>query len=166
MPEITNRTVIEGENINMSEEDEETVHTSRSRSNQGTDISIHDYFEKICFERSQRVSLRLKSIEDMLKLRFEMQDKAAALANKNLETRLDRLNELRNEVTQDRSRFITDEKYNVQHKVLEDKLELQEKALDTRITKLEMWQNKMYGVALGIGLVGGISGGFITKIFN
>lgn len=136
-------------------DEEETIHTSRLKSNSTQEISMHQYFDKICSERSQRVSLRLKSIEDMLKLRFEMQDKATELANKNLEARLDRLNELRSEVTQDRAKFITEEKYQVRHEVLE-----------TRITKLEMWQSKMYGVAIGIALVGGISGGLITKMFS
>lgn len=136
-------------------EEEETIHTSRLKSNSTSEISIQQYFDKVCNERSQRVSLRLKSIEDMLKLRFEMQDKATELANKNLEARLDRLNELRSEVIQDRSKFITTDKYDTQRAVLDD-----------RITKLEMWQSKMYGVAIGIGLVGGISGGLITKIFT
>lgn len=140
----------------MSEDDdEETVHTSKLKLGTGQEIPMHQYFDKICSERSQRVSLRLKSIEDMLKLRFEMQDKATELANKNLEARLDRLNELRSEVTQDRSKFITVDKYDTQRAVLDD-----------RITKLEMWQSKMYGVGLGIGLVGGISGGLIAKIFT
>ena len=151
MSEITTK---EGENINMSE-DKEEGRFSRSTSKSNSEIPMHDYFERICEERSQRVGVRLKSIEEMLKLRFEMQDKATLLANKNLEIRLDKLNELRAEVIQDRSRFVTIDKYDTQHE-----------ALESRITKLEMWQSKMYGIAIGIAIVAGVSGGLITEAFK
>lgn len=34
---------------------------------------------------------------------------------------------------------------------------------DTRIRDLELWQSKVYGMALGISIVGGLAGGAVAK---
>lgn len=125
-----------------------------------TGISVYKYFEKILENNNNITDLRFKAFQDLLKQRFELQDKAQTLANKNMEMRLEKLNELRTEVLQDRASFVTQDRCQTKH----ESLDKQQETLETRVKNLEMWQSKMYGIAMGIGLVAGIAGGIIAKI--
>jgi hypothetical protein len=118
-------------------------------------ISMLKYFEDKCDERTQNVNDRFKAIEELFGQRFEMQDRALELSTKSLEDKMELLNNLRNEVLTDRARFITVDRADADHELV-----------DNRIKQLEMWQSKMYGIAMGIALVAGISGGLVTKIFG
>jgi hypothetical protein len=118
-------------------------------------ITTREYLEKICSERSKRVVQRLEGMEELYAQRFEMQDNALKLATEALEIRLEKLNELRAEVLQDRARYITIDNYEARHI-----------PVDARIKSLELWQSKVLGAALGIALVGGVSGSIVTKLFG
>jgi hypothetical protein len=118
-------------------------------------VTTREYLERICAERSKRVVDRITGAEELYSQRFEMQDNALKLATKTLELRLEKLNELRAEVLQDRARYITLDAYDARHAPIE-----------ARIKAIELWNSKVYGAALGIALVGGISGSIVTKIFG
>jgi len=116
-------------------------------------VSVIDYFERITEDNHKLINSRLDHIEKIMDQRFELRDHALSIANKNMELRLDKLNELRNEVVQDRSRYMTTERFEMQHKTIED-----------RLTKLEMWQSKIIGISIGIGLIAGLAGVIIAKL--
>ncbi len=100
-------------------------------------------------------NIKLESSEKLIEQKLELQNRAVNMSSKNMEVRLDKLNELRNEVVEDRSRYITLDRY-----------ELQNQLLNNQIKNLELGQAKIYWVAIGISIGGGISGGIITKLIG
>jgi hypothetical protein len=118
-------------------------------------VTTREYLERICTERSKRVAERFNSMEELYAQRFEMQDNALLLATKDLEARLDKLNALRAEVLQDRSRYITLESYEARHSPVE-----------ARIKALELWQSKILGAGLAVAIVGGVSGSLVAKLLG
>jgi septum formation topological specificity factor MinE len=119
------------------------------------DIPLCKYFETLIKSNNNLTDIRFNSLEEILNQRFEMQSQALLLQNKNFEDRLNKLNELRQEVVEDRSKYVTYDRYDIQHKMLEDRIKL-----------LEMWQSRMYGIAIGMAIIGGISGGLLTELFK
>jgi len=108
---------------------------------------------------------------------LDEREKAVQVAYRNMELRLDKLNELRAEVQQDRGQFIRldvfDEKHNQLRRSmseLEDKLELQiataVNANAARIGNLESWRLKATGVALVMIPLAGLIGAAIMKAFG
>lgn len=95
---------------------------------------------------------RINSLGQIIDQKFEMQDKALTLSRTTMELRLEKLNELRTEVLEDRSRYVTVESYEVHYEIM-----------DQRIKRLEMWQSRVYGIAAGAAIVGGIIGGLLDK---
>jgi DNA repair exonuclease SbcCD ATPase subunit len=70
------------------------------RDAEGNHVSLRDYIDRIFEEKQKAVELGFKSQQDAL-----------SLASRTLEQRLEKLNELRQEVTSDRGRYVTREKY-------------------------------------------------------
>ena len=103
-------------------------------------ISLRDYIERIFDER-----------EKALDLAFRSQQEALALASRTLELRLEKLNELRQEVTQDRGNYLTKLEYDTKQGTLLD-----------RLGRLENFNARVLGfgsaLAAFAGLVGGIVG--------
>ncbi|HEV8573107.1 MAG TPA: hypothetical protein VGR43_00215 [Dehalococcoidia bacterium] len=81
-------------------------------------VTLRDYVERI-FDEKQKA----------LELAFKAQQEALALASRTLELRLEKLNELRQEVTQDRSNYITRIQYEAEVGALEKKINQAEGAL-------------------------------------
>lgn len=109
--------------------------------------------QSVCYERGKRVFELIQKNKELTDQKFIMQDKALELANINMGMRLDKLNELRKEVTEDRSKFVTDERFSIQLKTIED-----------RIKSLELWQAKIYGMAALSSVIGGIVGAIVSLI--
>lgn len=116
-------------------------------------VSVGKHLERVFEDNNRLMNNRIDNLEKLMNQRFEMREDALGLANKNMEMRLDKLNELRNEVVTDRSRYVVNER-----------CEMKEESSDSRISRLERWQSQMYGIAIGIGIVAGVSGGVITKL--
>lgn len=125
-----------------------------------TGISIYKYFEKVLEDNNDITDIRFKAFQDLLKQRFELQDRAQTLANKNMEMRLEKLNELRSEVLQDRANYVTQDRCLTKHESSNKQYE----TIEDRVKRLELWQSKVYGAATVIGLIAGIVGGIISKI--
>lgn len=90
-----------------------------------------------------------------LQAAFVAQQSALNLATRNLELRLEKLNELRQEVTQDRANYIT-----------RDKAEADSDAFGQRLSALENWRSRATGAAVILGLFAGAIGAALMKVFG
>lgn len=96
----------------------------------------------------------MKEIEYFKELnehRFQAEKMARELASKNIDARLEKLNELRSQVIEDRALYLT-----------KDKNEMQMVGVDSRLKVLEMSQSRMYGIIAGASIVTGIVTALIT----
>lgn len=71
----------------------------------GTHVPLRDFVERIFIER-----------QAALELAFKAQQEALSIATRNLDARLEKLNELRQEVTQDRGNYVTRDKHDADMK--------------------------------------------------
>lgn len=107
----------------------------------GNTVTLREYIEAIMSERDRALTAA-----------FTAQQAALNLATKNLELRLEKLNELRDEVTQDRQNYQT-----------RDKAESVESSLDSRLTALEGFRGKALGFGALVSLLSAIGGALIVK---
>ena len=96
-------------------------------------ITLREFIERIISEREKQTDLR-----------FE-----------NFEHRLVKLNELREEVMKDRSMYVTQEKYDVQHKALGEKLD-----------DMASFRNKAIGASIILGILAGEIGGIVGHLLR
>jgi hypothetical protein len=80
---------------------------------------------------------------------------ARRLAGINIDSKLEKLNELRQEVTQDRGLYVTR---------AEQKAE--QEAINRRLSALESWQSKLMGIGIVLAVVAGLIGAAIARLFN
>jgi len=103
----------------------------------------------------QYVDTNFELRDRALKIQHDASEQALQLATKTLEARLDKLNELRAEVTSDRSNFITRMEFDAESK---------------RIDSLEKWQAKMIGIgvitAAVLTIVAGLIGAAVAKLLS
>ena len=107
----------------------------------GNTVTLREYIEAIMSERDRALTAA-----------FNSQQAALNLATKNLELRLEKLNELRQEVTQDRANYQT-----------RDKAEITEEAIIQRIGALESFRGKALGFGALVSLLSAIGGALIVK---
>jgi len=107
-------------------------------------VELREYIERVFDEK-----------EKALQLAFRAQQEALALASRTLELRLEKLNELRQEVTQDRGNYVT-----------KDKFDSSWEARDTRIKILEDWRSQAIGFGAALALIAGIAGGFAARLIH
>lgn len=99
----------------------------------GNSVPLKDYIEAIIGER----------------------DKAAEAVHRRLEQRIDAMNKVRDEVAADRARFLTRDKYDTEHGILED-----------RTTSLEAWRGKALGFGALLALVAAAMGALIEAVVS
>jgi hypothetical protein len=109
--------------------------------NNGNTVTLREYIEAIMSERDRALTAA-----------FNSQQAALNLATKNLELRLEKLNELRQEVTQDRANYQT-----------RDKAEITEESMVQRISALESFRGKALGFGALVSLLSAIGGALIIK---
>jgi len=107
----------------------------------GNTVTLREYIEAIMSERDRALTAA-----------FTAQQAALNLATKNLELRLEKLNELRQEVTQDRANYQT-----------RDKAEVTEESLSGRLTSLESFRGKALGFGALVSLLSAVGGALIVK---
>jgi hypothetical protein len=100
----------------------------------GQFVSLRDYIERIFDERQKALDIAFKASEQAL-----------ALASRSLEQRLERLNELRAEVTEDRAEYVKRDVY------------------ETRIGQLEKFQSRLIGVGAILVIIVPILTALIVK---
>jgi hypothetical protein len=88
-----------------------------------------------------------------LQAAFKAQQDALNLATRNLELRLEKLNELRQEVTQDRANYIT-----------RDRAEAESDAFSARLGQLEAFRGKALGFGALVALLSGAVGAVIARL--
>lgn len=103
------------------------------REDNGTTVSLREYIEAIIAER----------------------DKAVQAAYRSMELRLDKLNELRSEVQQDRTEFLRIDVYDTKHE-----------ALSKQLDDLASWRLKATGVFLVLVPLSGVIGAAIMKVLG
>jgi len=86
---------------------------------------------------------------------IEERDKAVQLAYRNMEGRLDRLNALRAEVTEDRAKFLTRDRYDGEHGLLEN-----------RVTVLESFRGKALGFGALLAVVSAALGALVQSVVS
>jgi hypothetical protein len=114
---------------------------SQVHDNNGNTVTLREYIEAIMSERDRALTAA-----------FTAQQAALNLATKNLELRLEKLNELRDEVTQDRQNYQT-----------RDKAETVEDGLNLRLTSLEGFRGKALGFGALVSLLSAVGGALIVK---
>lgn len=72
----------------------------------------------------QHLEQRINALETRLQERADAQDKAISKAESQMEKRLDALNELRGVVSDQASKFLTKETYEVAHEALDGKVDI------------------------------------------
>jgi hypothetical protein len=107
----------------------------------GNTVTLREYIEAIMSERDRALTAA-----------FTAQQAALNLATKNLELRLEKLNELRDEVTQDRQNYQT-----------RDKAETVEDGLNNRLSSLESFRGKALGFGALVSLLSAVGGALIVK---
>lgn len=106
-----------------------------------TEVSLREYIERIIDERSKAHDQR-------------HYDEAQAIdqARAAVDLRLEKLNELRSEVLQDRGQFVRRDVYD------NDK-----KGRDLRLQRLESWQARASGAAVILTLIAGLIGAAVMR---
>ncbi len=84
-----------------------------------------------------------------------LEDKALSLAKENLDLRLQHLNDLRLQVVQDRSVYVSNEKFDANRD-----------GVNVRIAALETWKSKAALVFAGVAAVAGAVGAGVVKAFG
>ena len=107
----------------------------------GNTVTLREYIEAIMSERDRALTAA-----------FTAQQSALNLATRNLELRLEKLNELREEVTRDRSNFITRDRYDDAHEALENK-----------VAVLESFKGKALGFGALVSLLSAVGGALVVK---
>lgn len=108
---------------------------------------------------------------------LEEREKAVALAYQAMNQRIERLNELRDEVQKDRGQFLRMDVYDEKHEALEKSVHELERTLTAtlgensrrlhqRIDALESWRLKAVGVFLVLVPLSGLIGAAIMRAFT
>jgi len=106
-------------------------------------VTLKEYIERIFSERAAA-----------LELAFKAQQEALLIATRNLDSRLEKLNELRQEVTQDRGNYVTRDKYDAEVGALEKKLDQATGALNVaRFLGAGGLAAALYAVAAQAGVI-------------
>jgi len=102
----------------------------------------------------------LEALKELMEAKFASveavlaeRDKALLTALTDLNRRLDELNRLREEVNEDRGLYLTKEKYDGEHGVLEE-----------RVNSLETWRGKAALVMGGVAILSGLIGAAIMRL--
>jgi SMC interacting uncharacterized protein involved in chromosome segregation len=112
------------------------------RDENGNSVPLRQYVERILEEKQKA-----------LELAFKAQQEALAIAARNVDDKLEQLNRLRQEVTQDRGSYVT-----------KDKHDADMKALNTDLDRLNTWQNRVIGIGLVLVLGSGVIGGLVGHV--
>jgi hypothetical protein len=119
------------------------------------DVPLREYVERIFSER-----------QAALDLAFAAQQEALRVANAAIENRLEKLNELRQEVTQDRGAYLTRTEYEAKHDALELAFQTANAAIDTRMKAMEGWRFRASGIFLVLVPLAGVIGAAIVRAFG
>jgi hypothetical protein len=116
-----------------------------------SDVSLRDYVERIFDER-----------QAALDLAFSGQQEALRVAKVEYDARLEKLNELRAEVTRDRALFITTDRFDGEQRVASQARD----AVANRVSALENWKAKATGAAVVLTIIAGAIGAAVAKAFG
>lgn len=95
------------------------------------------------------------TLKDYIERILDERDKTLVLTAKNLEHRLETLNQLRADVIKDRDQFVSDAVYKEMHS-----------ALVNRVTAVEKMQSRMVGVGIALVAGAGLIGAVLTHLFK
>jgi hypothetical protein len=87
---------------------------------------------------------------------------AVKTASAQIDSRLEKLNELRQEVVADRGIYLTRSEYEAKHETLGARF----KPIEEKIAGLEKWQNKVIGIGIVLVLLSGLIGALIGKVLS
>jgi DNA polymerase III alpha subunit len=118
------------------------------RDENGQFVSLRDYVERIFAERQTAHNSEHVLIDKALDKAQELREEALQQARIVVDQRLEKLNELRREVTEDRSKFVSVEKY------------------DAEIAPLKEFRSRALGFGALLALISGAVGAIIVKLIG
>ena len=110
----------------------------------GPTVELRDYIERILDEREKAQAAT-----------FAAAMREADANSREMERRLDGLNELRSEVTRDRARFLE-----------RKECELKQGGLCVRVENIERWNSKLIGVGLVLAVLAGVFSAALTLLIR
>jgi hypothetical protein len=114
--------------------------------------ALKDYVDKRFAAAELAVEKAVKSTELAVDKAFAQNQRAIDKAEQSVDRRLEGMNEFRDQLTKERSAYITTDSFQQFHKSLEDNLRAVDDRINVRITSIERWQSKIVG-ALGFAVV-------------
>ncbi len=107
--------------------------------------ALKDYVDRRFAANEQAVDKAVGTTALAVDKAFEQNQRAIDKAEEAVEKRLEAMNEFRDQLTNERSNYVSAESYRQQHGSLEAKIEALDKTLRERLTTIEQWQNKIVG---------------------
>jgi len=98
-----------------------------------------------------RLDTKINCLEEKINLRFEAAERAINKAEAAAEKRFDNVNEFRRTLSDQTAQFVTRTEYNVQHRALNDKVDL---LIGTRTSGVNMAWGYLVGF---IGILAGVA---------
>lgn len=95
------------------------------------------------------------SLREYFEKELELRDRAVELASKAMDYRLERMNELREQINNERGHFVSETMYSERHKELQ-----------RRLTNLELWRANLTGRVVGVGLIAIVFTGVLTALLT
>jgi hypothetical protein len=121
----------------------------------GDPVTLRQFFERIIEERSKAHSAELSAVREAQGLR----DQALQEAKRDMDRRLEGMNEFRAEIERVQATFLRRDEYTISHTGLEKRLNDSEDASDKRMRALE----RLVWIGVGIALVINLMAGYLWK---
>lgn len=121
----------------------------------GDTVSLQAHIERIFTERQAAIDAAFAAAQQSQRDR-----------NVSIDERLEKLNELRQEVTADRGQYMTRSEYEAKHDALEASIQAIAAAIDARLKAMEGWRFRASGIFLVLVPLAGVIGAAIVRAFG
>ena len=117
-------------------------------------------------ERCRLLELSVNALREIIDEREKAASAALTLREENLKIHLEHLNAIRDQALEDRAEFMKTTFYETKHEVLTQRIRLMETALMQRIGAVELFQARLVGIAIVLGLASGGVGAVIGHLWR
>lgn len=128
--------------------------------------TLHEHYTSRFADLERMIDRRIAAVDEARRISETVRDTSIAEAQRTIETRLQALNELRREVTEDRGQLVRRDVFDSRIGGLEQRIEQRFDTLFARIESLESWRNRSIGVISVLALASGGIGAFVGWVLN